>query len=116
MRLLHLSSSIYHSRVWSVPDGNTLYNISLCSPLSTCNGASVCKIEFASKAPTITNIGKRPPLVALAKDGSGLSAIYQQGEKCGTDKTKNYTSEIYFVCGKSLVRYILMQSFVIYAR
>ena len=98
--------TVYRFRVWSVPDGNTLYNISLCSPLSKCSGASVCRIDSTSKTPKITNIGKRPPLVALAKDGSGFSAIYQNGEKCATNKAKNYTSEIYFVCGKSLVRSI----------
>ena len=50
-------------------------------------------------------LGKRDASTqfALASDKSGFTAIFQNGAKCSTDGTKNYTSEIYFLCGKTIV-------------
>ena len=94
---------MFYFRVWSVPEGNTVYSVSFCKQQSNCNGAAVCRIgtEPTSK----TNLGKKDTSTQLsvAADKSGFSAIYKSGNNCPADTTKNYTSEIYFICGKTLV-------------
>ena len=79
-----------------------MYNISFCSKGSTCKGGNICKIPKEGKEIVL---GKRDASTqfALASDKSGFTAIFKNGAKCSTDGTKNYTSEIYFLCGKTIV-------------
>lgn len=90
-------------RVWSVPAGNATLSVSFCSPLPKCNGASICRI--GPDGTDKISLGKKDSSImsAIAQDHSGFSVIYNNGDQCIVDKTKNHKSEVYFICGKTLV-------------
>lgn len=94
---------LFSFRIWTFPGNNTVYSVSFCNQISNCNGASVCKTERSST--NRVNLGKKDQstLTAPANDQSGFSVIYKNGEKCILDQKKSYSSEIYFICGQTLV-------------
>ena len=98
---------MYHFiRSWLVPDGQILYNISFCHEVFNCGGGSICKIDADGSR---TSIGKNANAVrALASDHSGFSVSFKGGQKCNM---QNYTTDVYFICGKTLVRILMICQF-----
>ena len=87
-------------RVWSVPNEDSVYQISFCGVIPSCNNASVCKIDSTNKK---IKLGEKTDdaIAGLAADGSGFTTTLSYGDICENNLT--YKSEIYFICGKTLV-------------
>eukprot|EP00794_Sanderia_malayensis_P000415 gene415-1051_t len=91
--------------VWAVPNfsaAGSFYQLSFCKPLQSCNNAAVCKVDAESRV----NLGNKPSdgklSAALAGDNSGFSVVFSHGKSCPDKTGANYTSEVYFFCGKTL--------------
>ena len=96
-------------RHWKYVDKNLLYELSFCDVIKDCGNSVVCQRNFTT-GKKLLNFGVNSSSVLtsakLAKDNSGFTLTFTNGDTCPHDNTRKLSSEVNFMCGKILVSFI----------